>query len=55
MLRPEAIVFTRSAENSAFSEGPSEMKTTSPTGSGRRLNVPPNSRRQRSMRGSAAR
>ena len=33
MLRPEAIVLTRSAEKSALIEGGSEMKTAWPTGS----------------------
>ena len=49
MLRPEAIVLTRSAANSAFREGGSEMKTISPTGIARSVKLSPNCRRDRSI------
>ena len=48
-VRPLAMVLRRSAANSAFSDGASEMKTISPTGTTRRVKVPPSSRRQRSI------
>ena len=51
MLRPAAMVLTRSAEKRALIDGGSETKTAVPIGRIRRVNVPPSSRRHRSISG----
>ncbi len=52
MLRPGAIVFTRSAVNRRLTDSGSERKTTSPGPRSRALKVSPSSRRQCSKNGS---
>ena len=52
MLRPGAIVFTRSAVNSRLIDSGSERKTTSPGPNSRARKVSPSSARQCSKKGS---